>query len=265
MKRNYLFDPKLKHHLIISVILAIWIFVFLFFTEPLDVNEFGQQEKLLYLPGYGILAAFLYGFHLPIQYLIYNSNKKEWRVSSEIIFSFCFISISIFALRYFYLIVIMDWHPNAYSFNYHLRTIIIPAILTVFPIIIIARFAFGKYHEKRLENSKVEIKGEGNYEGLRLNFNDIISIKSSDNYIEVFYLSSNVLKKTLIRNKLSVIDAEFEELLRTHRSYLINPFHFQQWKTENSKLSMRMNYDVEVPISKTYQKAIKKAFQLTTN
>ena len=73
------------------------------------------------------------------------------------------------------------------------------------------------------------------------------------------------MKKTLIRNKLSIIDAEFPELLRAHRSYLINPYHFQQWKTENGKLSVILNHSIEVPISKTYQPAIKATINSATN
>jgi DNA-binding LytR/AlgR family response regulator len=154
---------------------------------------------------------------------------------------------------------------NPYTFWYMLKSIFIPAIATILPIIAFGRYAFGKYHEKRLEDQKIEIKGEGNYEGLRLHFNELVSIRSSDNYIEILYLSGNQLKKTLIRNKLSAIDEEFPELLRAHRSYLVNPFHFRQWKTENGKLIIGLNHDVEVPVSKTYQKNIKAAIQFATN
>ena len=265
MYKKYPFDPKLKHHVFIAFGLAIWIFIFLFFTEPLDVNEFGATEKLIYLPGYGIIGAILYLITLVFQNWIYHKHNQNWFIFSEIVFLLVFILFSIVVLRWFYLHVIIDWHPNAYTFWYHLRAIIFPAVLTVLPIVVIGRFALGKYHEKRLEDQKIEIKGEGNYEGLRLQFNEVISIQSSDNYIEVFYLSGHQLKKTLIRNKLSTIDEEFPELLRAHRSYLINPFHFRQWKTENSKLIICLNHDIEVPVSKTYQKTIKAAIQFTTN
>jgi DNA-binding LytR/AlgR family response regulator len=140
-----------------------------------------------------------------------------------------------------------------------------PAIATILPILIIGRFGFGKYYEKQIDDQKIEIKGEGNYEGLRLQLNEVICIQSSDNYIEVFYLSGNNLKKTLIRNKLSVIADEFPELLRAHRSYLINPFHFQRWKTDNGKLLVILNHQVEVPISKTYKNDIKAMINSTTN
>jgi len=263
--KKYPFDPKLKHHVFIAIGLALWIFIFLFFTEPLDVNEFGATEKLIYLPGYGIIGASLYLMTLVFQNWIYHKQKQNWFIFSEVVFLLVFILFSIIVLRWFYLHIIMDWHPNAYTFWYHLRAIIFPAVLTVLPIVLIGRFALGKYHEKRLEDQKIEIKGEGNYEGLRIQFNEVISIQSSDNYIEVFYLSGHQLKKTLIRNTLSAIDEEFPELLRAHRSYLINPFHFRQWKTENSKLIICLNHDIEVPVSKTYQKGIKAAIEFATN
>jgi len=265
LKQHFPFDPLLRHHALISLLLAAWVFVFLFFTEPLDVNEFNNSEKLIYLPGYGLLGALLYLVCLPFQYWLYKLHKHKWSIYSEIFFLSVFILISIIALRLFYLQVVINWHPNSNTFWYQLNTTIIPALLTIIPIIIIGRFAFGKYHEKRIDDSKIEIKGEGNYEGLRLQLKEIISVKSSDNYIEVFYVSDTNLKKTLIRNKLSVIDSEFPELLRGHRSYLINPFHFQQWKTENGKLMVILSHAIEVPISKTYQAAIKASINSTTN
>ena len=145
-----------------------------------------------------------------------------------------------------------------------LQSIFFPSLLTILPINIFRRFAFGKYKNKKTESQKIEIKGEGNYEGLRLFFKDIICIQSSDNYIEIFYVSGNELKKNLIRNKLSVIADEFPELLRTHRSYLINPFHFLQWKTEKSKLFVVLFHHIEVPVSRTYQSDVKTVLNSTT-
>lgn len=257
MNKKYPFDPSIKHHLIIAFGLAIWIFVFLFFTEPFDVNELRTDEKFLFLSGYGLLVASLYTASLPFQYWIYRKNNNNWTLGLELLLLIFFIIITIILVRLFYLQFVVNWHPNAHSLSYHLKSIILPAMLTIIPILIVGRFAFGKYKNKKTEALKIEIKGEGNYEGLRLFFNDIICIQSSDNYIEVYYLSGNELKKTLIRNKLSVVADEFPELLRTHRSYLINPYHFLQWKTENSKLFVVLFHHIEVPVSRTYQKDVK--------
>ena len=255
----------LKHHILLALLLAVWVFIFLYFTEPLDVNQFSNREKLIYLPGYGLVTGACYLLFLPLQAYLYHRFKKQWKIFSEVAFILSFSVVTIIIARYYYLFVVVANEPNPNTFGYMLTTTFFPALATILPIILIGRFAFGKYYEKRLEDQKIEIKGEGNYEGLRLQLNEVISIQSSDNYIEVFYLSGQNLKKTLIRNKLSVIDDEFPELLRAHRSYLINPFHFQQWKTENGKLSMLLNHQIEVPISKTYQKAIKSSIQSATN
>ncbi|UAB75168.1 LytTR family DNA-binding domain-containing protein [Mesoflavibacter sp. SCSIO 43206] len=261
---KYPFDPKIKNHLLIGLLLAIWIFVFLYFTEPLDVDEFGDTEKLIYLPGYGIIGGISYLLFLPLQYKILSYKIKKWTIAKEIVFLLTYTIITLTFVRLYYLYVIMDGIPNPYTLGYMLKAILLPAAGTIIPIIIIARFAFGKYFEKQVEDQKIEIKGEGNFEGIRLHLNDLISIQSSDNYIEVLYLSGNELKKTLIRNKLSVIDETFDELIRTHRSYLINPYHFQQWKTEKGKHFLILNHSIEIPISKTYLSSIKQRFNSTT-
>ena len=264
MKRLYPFDPLLKHHILIGLLLAVWVFVFLFFTEPLDVSELPDKDKLIFLPGYGLVVGICYLLFLPFQYFLYKRQKRLWFIISEIIFIAVFAIVTICIARNYYLYVVVANEPNPYSLGYMLKSIFMPALATILPILLIGRFAFGKYYEKRLEDQKIEIKGEGNYEGLRLQLNELISIKSSDNYIEVYYLSGQSLKKTLIRNKLSVIDEEFPDLLRSHRSYLINPFHFQQWETRNSKLFMVLSNSIEIPVSKTYQDAVKARINSTT-
>lgn len=255
----------MKHHIIIAFGLFVWVFVFLYFTEPLDVNQFNNNEKLIYLPLYGLIGTLLYVITLPFQYWLLKKSKSQWTLLNEILLLAVFIIISIIALRFFYLHYIVEWHPNRYDFLYHLKSIMIPALLTILPIIVIGRFAFGKFKEKKLEDQKIEIQGEGNYESLRLQLNDLISIQSSDNYVEVYYLNGHSLKKTLIRNKLSAIDASFPELLRTHRSYVINPFHFQSWKTENGKHLLSLSHAIEVPVSKTYFDTVKSELNFTTD
>lgn len=257
LNRSYPFDPSIKNHFLIAAGLAIWIFLFLYLTEPLDVNEFNSSEKLIYLSLYGMLGAFCYLFFLPIQHLLYKKNLHNWFLKTEVIFLVTFSLFGIIASRLFYLYVVVLGQPNPYTFTYHLTKITLPALATIIPIIMMGRFAFGKYRGKKTEAQKIAIKGAGNYEGLRLFFNDVICIKSSDNYVEVFYVVNQELKKTVIRNRLSEIANEFPEFLRTHRSYLINSHHFLQWKTEKSKLFVVLFHHIEVPVSRTYQKEVK--------
>ena len=264
MHKKYPFDPSVKHHLLIAIGLVVWIFMFLYFTEPLDVSDFDATEKLIYLPGYGLIGALLYVIVLPFQNWLLKRKSSQWTLGNEIVLLCVFCLLSLFVLRLYYLFIIVDWHPNRYDLFYHVKSILLPAILTILPIIIIGRFAFGKYKDKKIEDQKIEIQGKGNYESLRLLLNDLISIQSSDNYVEVFYLDGNVLKKSLIRNTLSKVADSFPELLRTHRSFIINPFHFKSWKTEKGKHFLSLAQDIEVPISKTYLEEVKTQLHSTT-
>lgn len=264
-KLKYPFDPSIKHHLIIALGLAVWIFGFLYLTEPLDVNEFGDREKLMYLPVYGLIGGICYSLFIPFQFFLYQRFQKVWSIGLEFLFLATFIFISATFARLYYLYVVVAGEPNPYSLGYYITDILLPTIAIVLPSIIIGRFGFGKYKEKRLEQAKIDIKGEGTYDGLKLLLNDLICIQSSDNYIEVLYYSGKELKKSLIRNKLSVIADEFPELLRVHRSYVINPYHFQQWKTEKGKLFAELSSSIFTPVSNTYKNEVKAVLNSTTN
>ena len=250
--------------MLIGLALAVWIFVFLYFTEPLDVNEFNNSEKLIYLPVYGLIGALCYIIMLPLQSYLYTRSEKQWAIKHEVLFNLAFITFSFVLARTYYIYVIVYGESNPYTLWYYTTSIFIPAIMTILPIVLLGRWALGKYKNKRLEDAKIEIQGEGNYESLRLLFNDVICVQSSDNYVEVSFLDNTTLKKQLIRNKLSVIETSFPALLRTHRSFLMNPYHFQSWKTENGKLGIVVSQDIFIPISKTYATAVKATINSTT-
>lgn len=264
MNKQYPFDPSFKHHLLIAAGLSVWVFAFLFFTEPLDVNELTDKEKLLYLPIYGLFNAFCYVLTLPFQYWWWKRKQKQWLLSSELL-HLVILTVSTFVVsRSVYYYIVMEAHPNAYTIDYFATHIYFPAIATILPIIAIGRWSFGKYKEKKLEDQKIEIQGAGNYEGLRLQLSDLICIQSADNYVEVAYLEEGKIRKQLIRNKLSDVEASRPELVRAHRSFLVNPAHFKQWKTGNRKLIMVLTSNIEVPVSKTYQSVLESSVNSAT-
>lgn len=265
LQKPYPFEPANKQHFIIALCLASWIFVFLNFTEPLDVNEFNKSEKLLYLPLYGLLGGLMYIFLVPFQAKLYKLKNSFWSIQSELLFLFVFILEATIVLRVFYLMVVVPNEPNPYSFSYQLTNIILPAIATILPFVIVARYGFGKYREKKLEKTKIEIKGEGTYDGLKLFLEDLICIQSSDNYVEISYLSGKEVKKSLVRNKLSVLSEELSELIRVHRSYIVNPIHFIQYKTEKGKLYLELTNSIFTPVSNTYKNEVKAVLNSTTN
>ncbi|MGB3607078.1 MAG: LytTR family DNA-binding domain-containing protein [Psychroserpens sp.] len=228
----------------------------------MDVSEFSDAEKLIYLPLYGLITGSCYLFFMPLQQMLLKKSGDHWKLKHELVFLLCFVLLSMTVARLFYLFVIVPYEPNPYSLGYHITSIFLPALSVILPILIVGRFAFGKYKDKTLEEQKIEIQGEGNYESLRLLLKDLICIQSSDNYVEVFYLDGTTLKKSLIRNTLSKVSEAFPELLRTHRSFMVNPYHFQSWKTEKGKHLLQLSQSIKIPISKTYLSDVKARIDL---
>ncbi|MFC7357238.1 LytTR family DNA-binding domain-containing protein [Jejudonia soesokkakensis] len=261
-KKTYPFDPEFRHHVLISLGLAFWIFLFLALTEPLDTNQFNFKEKLLFLPFYGLAGAIAYLGSLTLQNYIYKVNKRNWTAWSELLFFILLFLFGFLLSRGIYLYIIVYGEQNPYTLSYFLFSIYLPAIATILPILAIGRWAFGRYFEKKLEDQKIEIEGEGTYEGLRLHFTDLIYVKADDNYVEVTYSNGNNLKKQLIRNTLSKVESVVPELLRTHRSYIINPHHFVQWKMVSGKLHLILTSETEIPVSKTYAENVKSILSL---
>ena len=151
MKNKYPFDPNLKNHLLIAFGFGLWIFIFLFFTEPLDIQVFSFKEKLTYLPLYSLAGAMVYLLVLPIQRISYKKNKQQWFLSNELGFFAALLVVGLLIFKPIFSVIV-----NNYTLWEFLQLFFIPAALTLLPIIILSRWAFGRYAEKKLEDSKIE-------------------------------------------------------------------------------------------------------------
>ena len=100
--------------------------------------------------------------------------------------------------------------------------------------------------------------GKGKYDKLLIALEDLIFIKSADNYIEINYLINQNLHQKLIRLTLKEAKAEIDGLMQTHRSYLINPQHFLYQKDKKTIVLKH----AEVPLSVNFQNAISEINQL---
>ncbi|HBR54506.1 MAG TPA: LytTR family transcriptional regulator, partial [Flavobacteriaceae bacterium] len=102
----------MKHHIIIALGLALWVFLFLVLTEPLDTDVFSTTEKLTYLPLYGIAAALTYLLIVPLQYALLKWYQQRWTLLAEILFLTSIIFIGFLLARFVYLYFIVPDEPN---------------------------------------------------------------------------------------------------------------------------------------------------------
>lgn len=81
----------------------------------------------------------------------------------------------------------------------------------------------------------------------------------------MFFLLKKKLKKKTLRETISGLEKSFTFLMKTHRSFLINPYHFKQFKIANKKLYIDVGYEKIIPVSRNLQTSIKSKLPITTN
>lgn len=264
MNKSYPFHSVFQNHLWISLGLILWVFLFLYFSEPFDINKFSEDEKTLLLPVYALIQGVCYSIPLLYQTRVYR-KKQQWVFKNEAVFLILLVSIGATLNFLFYKVIIVNNDPETYTFFQYFKWIYLPAVAIILPFVIITRIILGKLFNPKEINNKIIIKGKGKYDYITLKREELLFIQSSDNYIEVNFIQNNTVHKKLIRGTISEVESALPELLKTHRSFLINPLHFIQFKTENKKLFIDLGYGNIIPISRNLQPNIKSKFQLATN
>lgn len=105
------------------------------------------------------------------------------------------------------------------------------------------------------EDNYLLIQSENGKDNLKIRLRDFLYAKASENYITILYMSNKQPKKHLIRKRLKVFEKElnaFPDIMRCHRSYLVNRLNIGSIKQSKSKLHIEMGSD-SIPISKQYK------------
>lgn len=262
-KNKYPFEKKKRKHYAIAFSLTLWVFVFLWFTEPFELYRFGLNKKIQVIPLYGIFSGLSYCLAMLLQNHLYK-KYNHWTVLFETIFLvLALIIASIFMYTIYYFGI--DHYNKAYSYFKYVRLIFTPSLVIILPFIIISRRLIVIWSKNNnQENSHIIIKGSGKYEVLQVRREQIIYVKSDNVYVDIFFEEENKIKSQSIRIKLSEIELQLPELIKTHRSYVVNSDFFRGYKKENDKFFVELKYDLMIPVSRAKKENVLKILPLTT-
>lgn len=196
------------------------------------------------LPPYGLISIIGYLILIPIQNWIFRKTET-WNAILESAFLLIFNVLAWIGSFWYYKTDIIN---GLYSFTKFTLEVYYPIFFIMLPIMIFARW----YLNKKLpdpESDKIVLSGENKLDVLQIKQSDLICISSADNYVEVTYLTKNGVNRKLLRNTLKNIHAQEPELVKVHRSHVINPDHFKEWKDSNTILLT----EIELPVSKSYK------------
>lgn len=236
-------NPSLKHHIIIGLLLCLWSFLFAFFVRPFEHGFMDLQVWIRVSVGFSLATLISYTLVSISQKIVYRKLSK-WNIPLEISTYIMFYILYTYITYSYYKGSIIRGN---YDFFQFFTRIIINIALVVTPIIFLLR----KYSIKLIPQKEeyITIKGDNKMDFLKIKKDELICVSNSQNYVEIFFLENEQLKTKLIRSSLKKVQYEFDFLIQTHRSHLINPSHFKSWKDSNTILLTQ----VELPVSKSYK------------
>jgi len=278
LKRTYPFFTDLKFNLKTIVSISLGVFLFLLFFQPFQIQNPDFNKKLLILVTFGTITLVLLGmFRLFLPFLFPKAfSENNWTLLREVITSFIFAVLNSVAFVFF------AKYVGRIPITFHIVImIVIISLCVVTALILITEYHYLRNQLRKYdtifpmeesetetdENAEIEFESENKSEYFQLSLQQIILIKSANNYIEVIYKQENKTHKKLIRNTLKNTEKQFAKypsMLRCHRSYIVNKNYIQKVKKgSNSLILVLFDYPQEIHVSRQYILVVKEALKAT--
>ena len=274
LSKPYYADPSLKYRLYTCLIISFFVFIFLYVFKPFQINII-ENNNFTYTLGYGVLTFGILFLNLVIFPLtITNSlfNEEKRTILREIvIILICILTIGIGCWFYFVSITKGDEIRQIGFAEMILNAFYVGFI----PVIMFLFFDEKWSREKRIKISKeimdskreshqamlekkIQIFGENNKENIKFNNIDLIYISSQANYASFFINTENGVEEVILRITLSKIMLEFKEfsnLVRCHKSYIVNSLHIDSISGNARGYFLTSNKVTnQIPVSRSFNK-----------
>jgi hypothetical protein len=117
---------------------------------------------------------------------------------------------------------------------------------------------------KDLSQNLVPFYDEKNILRISVKMENLLYLESSDNYVNIYYDNKDKVSRFLLRNSLKKLESIFSnsEIVRCHRSYMVNFKKVKILRKEKDGLSLEMdtNETIDIPVSKTYVDSVMTTF-----
>jgi len=273
LNKPYPFNDDLRYNAKIILFISLGILVFLLIFQPIEINSFSKKEIFYLVTGIAVSTFLVLSFNLLVLPSLFPKifYNKVWNIKREIIWNIWIllaISSSDF-LFYSKLFGVIDINFS------DIGKIVLLGLLPVAVLITInqerllrSHLKYAQQLNKKLIESKQQkeklIHFESDYkkDNLIIKSDSLILIKSSDNYIEVYYKSDGIVKKQMVRSSLKKAEEsiqDFDFIMKCHRTFIVNINHIKeiQGNSQGYKLYIE-NLDFTALVSQKYIKDFNK-------
>ena len=262
-------DSSLNKLLLIGA-LSLFTFVFLSVYNPFNMNQWGGS-----VIGYvAIGASVLLVSQFLVRYLLKKSLLK--------LFELLLLGMAeVLVMTLFFQLIYGPQFPTfkeqvaEYFLTLKFTSLILvgPYILFVWYMAFRQKIAAYKEVSKNkldMANHKgddlLTITGESNKVILAINYDQLLYVKSSGNYLDIYYLNGENKSKELVRASLKELEAKITDtsIVRIHRSYMVNKHKIASFKKNRKGYKLMVQYapEEELPVSIGYKVKFEEALEI---
>ncbi len=262
--------PKASQRIFLWVSMGIALSIIFTLTvfQPFGTASFRHPNKIWILSGYGIVVFLSNACYFYVtKWLLKDSVVDRWSIMNEIFF---IMGCLIFALVacFFYWAYIFN---VSLSLNMFFGFIRIALTVAIIPMSVYFGYLYMTYRDvsyasknivdNSLNNHDILLKSANESEVIRTSYDELLCIKSSDNYVIIYSLIDGQSSRHMIRNTMKNIESQLsaQNLIKCHRSYLVNISKIRtiEGNITNSKLTIE-GLDATIPVSRAKVPEIRK-------
>ena len=270
---NILEDSRYQIKLI--SLISLGMFLFVLFFQPFESRQQDFNNRLVFLLGIAVITFIIlviFRIIMPVS-LTRRIHAESLKISNEvglILLIWLFIS----AANIFYL-----YYVGRIGLTFAGAVQI--TLFSAFPSIVLKladvnmmlreqlrhfvrrniKLEYDLANAKEKQSDPVVFESESQTERIELMPDEVMLIRSADNYVDIFYKSEDQVKHKLLRNTLKNIQKVLKnntEFLRCHRTCIVNTSYVlnltNSYKGHRLKL---LDFDEEIPVSRQYILGIK--------
>ncbi|MCY7351394.1 MAG: LytTR family transcriptional regulator [Cytophagaceae bacterium] len=252
---------------------GVFIWLFLVFFQPFDINLWKDPNKPWYLLGYGLvtfLSMLLLWIVLP-KIVPGWFSEAHWTVGKQI--------LSVLATVLLVALGNIFYSHWAFGQPLNLQGILgfiyVTTAVGLFPAVGITYINYvrnlRRYSQPPQpipltstekiadETQRIELLAENEKDKLNLPLADLLYIESADNYSEVVFLRNDQVKKELLRGSLSRFEGQVPPavVVRCHRSYLVNLHRVQRVSGNAQGYKFHLTgLETPVPVARKYSEVV---------
>jgi hypothetical protein len=245
LRQPFPYEIPLTQILLLSLASGLFVSVFLLIFKPFGSGDYILEGRTWILWGYGFVTFLILLADMLVLPAVFPGffNEKKWNIAKGIGFQFWHIfSIGSANLLYAALVGKKEISLLAVP-GFLLQALAVGFFPITLGIYSIHSILLKKYTESTrrindnilpLDSRTVEpennpqviaLSSESGKEEVEIRLQDLLFIKSADNYVEIYRTENDQIKMTLLRSSLKRMEQDLKDhpsLFKCHRAYLVN-------------------------------------------